>query len=377
MIKSLTEKKALALAGSSFLSTSSYSEQQAVRSLGYSYNSTKSLAGVSEFTALNSKRYQEAQKKKVLLGNTTNKVSTNKQAPAPAPAIVVNTFKKYDIQNYVKDILAGKGFRVSSCMKAISHQVEVVRTGEAYHFHGVMACGSIWLCPVCASKITETRRQELREALNSGLYPVLVSVTLSHKRGDSLDNLLDMLNSSLRKLKAGRWWQSFKQRYGISAYVSSLEFTYSVGSGFHPHKHIIFFLKSGVIDTLAFKQELVERYTALISQAGGYASIFHAIDMQFGADHASSYISKWGVVEEVTKSNLKKAKQGSYSVWELAEEATTQAWAREAFKEYAYATRGKKAITYSHGARAVLGLVAEKVILKLHKQKRKKRKCLL
>ena len=361
MINHLTEKKALALAGSSFLSTTSYLEKRdAFRSLGYSYNSTKSLAGVSEFTALNSKRKQEAEKKQVLLGNTTNKVSTTSKEAPPAPAPAINTFKKYDIQHYVKDILAGKGFRVSSCMKAISHQVEVVRTGEAYHFHGVMACGSIWLCPVCASKITETRRQELRDALNSGLYPVLVSVTLSHQRGDSLDNLLDMLNSSLRKLKAGRWWQAFKKRYGISAYVSSLEFTYSKDNGFHPHKHIIFFLESGAIDKQEFRQELVERYTALISRAGGYASIFHAVDMQFGAGYAGNYISKWGVVEELTKSNLKKAKEGSYSVWELAELGSKEAWAREAFKEYAYATQGKKAITFSHGARAVLGLEAEK-----------------
>ena len=57
---------------------------------------------------------------------------------------------------------------------------------------------------------------------------------------------------------------------------------------------------------------------------------------------------------------MKKAKEGSYSVWELAELGSKEAWAREAFKEYAYATQGKKAITFSHGARAVLGLEAEK-----------------
>ncbi|MGI2002405.1 hypothetical protein, partial [Shewanella frigidimarina] len=37
-------------------------------------------------------------------------------------------------------------------------------TKKAY-YHGLMSCGSIWTCPICAAKVSERRRQELKSAL--------------------------------------------------------------------------------------------------------------------------------------------------------------------------------------------------------------------
>jgi hypothetical protein len=58
---------------------------------------------------------------------------------------------------------------VSQCSryKIDSRPVQVLRScdsGRAF-FAGLKRCGRLWVCPVCASKITEKRRQELREAL--------------------------------------------------------------------------------------------------------------------------------------------------------------------------------------------------------------------
>lgn len=353
MITSIIEKKALALAGSSFLSTVSYSEQQAVRSLGYLYDNRKSANYKKQYSRIDEKAQVEADASGVLLGNTTIKVS--------AFSKVAGKYQKYSVLNSVKSIMAGTGFRVESCMKAIGKEVTVERTGASYHFGGVITCGSVWLCPVCASRITEKRKQELQEALDTcGFFPVLVTVTLSHKRSDALDELLNKLNTSLRKLKAGRWWKKFAEKYGVKAYASSLEFTYSIDTGFHPHKHMLFFIESADVDIQEFKKELTERYLHQVEKEGGYASAFHAIDVQAGASGAGNYLAKWGVVSEVTKSNLKESKQeGSYSMWQLAQLGESEAWARQAFLEYAHATYGKKAITYSHGARSILGMGAE------------------
>ena len=354
----VTEKKAEALPGTGFLSTNYFSEKhEAFLSLGYSYDNRKSNNYNGHFSKSGSCTLAgkaEAQEGKKLLGNTTVKVSTFPQ--------VVRKYRKYVVLNSVKSIMEGTGFRVESCMKAVGKEVRVQKTGAVYHYGGVITCGSVWVCPVCASRITEKRKQELQEALDtSGFFPVLVTVTLAHKRSDALSNLLNTLNTSLRKLKAGRWWQNFAEKYGVKAHVSSLEFTYSTEKGFHPHKHLLFFLESADADIQEFKKELTERYLYLVQKEGGYASAFHAIDVQAGASGAGVYLAKWGVVAEVTKSNLKEAKQeGSFSMWQLAELGESEAWARQAFLEYAYATYGKKAITYSHGARKALGMNKEK-----------------
>ena len=65
----------------------------------------------------------------------------------------------------------------------------------------------------------------------------------------------------------------------------------------------------------------------------------------------------WGIVSEVTGSNTKEARgEGGLSMWALAELSHKEAWARQAFREYARATFGKRALVYSRGARVILGL---------------------
>ena len=34
-------------------------------------------------------------------------------------------------------------------------------------YQGLMSCGGIWTCPVCAAKISERRRQELKQAIEA------------------------------------------------------------------------------------------------------------------------------------------------------------------------------------------------------------------
>lgn len=285
----------------------------------------------------------------VSLGNTTNTVSTNTR------------HRKYKIQRDAIYALEGMNMRVDSCLRALRQEVKILRGAEGHaHFSGVMVCGSVWVCPVCASRIGEGRRQELTKALQrGGFLPVLVTVTLQHTRGDPLADLINALNTSLRKLKAGREWGNFVSKYGVLAYVSSMEVTHSRDAGWHPHKHILFFLR-GSVDLEAFRNDITGRYIKLVEKCGRYASEFHAIDVRSGNDEAGSYISKWGVVSELVSGSGKETrKAGGYTPWGLAELSTSESWAREAFREYARATFGKRAITYSRGAREILGLGTE------------------
>lgn len=171
-----------------------------------------------------------------------------------------------------------------------------------------------------------------------------------------------MLNGSLRKLKAGRWWRSFSDKYGVVAGVSSLEIRYSQITGWHPHKHYLMFLDIpvGELNIEALKAELVERYTALIAEHGRYASEFHSIYVSIGDDAVSTYLMKWDLVDEMSKANVKDGKEGSYSPFQLVELAGSgEDWARRAFLEYAQATYRIKQVSWSRNSRNVLGIGKE------------------
>lgn len=298
---------------------------------------------------------QEAEKESPALGNTTTYASFSPRK------------KKYKLLEKVKRIFinSGERMRVLNCMKLMSGSiVQVKHNGEHAYYSGINACGSIWTCPVCASRITEERRKELSLALSSsGFVPVMVTVTLQHERKDKLSELLEALTESLRSLKSGRWWKTFREKYKVIAHVSSLEFTFSKHHGWHPHKHWLLFLdvKESEIDEVALQKALTRRYKKLLEKRGRYASESYGIDVKIGNEGAGAYVAKWGMSEEMTKSNIKAGNNESYSPFQLVELASSgQKFAELAFLEYARATFGKRQLTYSRNGREALGLGKEK-----------------
>jgi hypothetical protein len=167
----------------------------------------------------------------------------------------------------------------------------------------------------------------------------------------------------MRKLKAGRWWKGLASRYGIVAHVTSMEITYSQAHGWHPHKHMLLFLKipENSLNIQALKDEIIEKYADLVADGGGYASRYHSIDVTRGDEAVASYIQKWCLVDEVMKSNIKDGRQESLSPFQLVELAGSgERWAVKAFIEYAQATYRRKQVTWSHRGRQALGLGKEK-----------------
>jgi len=291
----------------------------------------------------------------VSLGNTTSNVSNYDRKQTRG--------KRYRLQNMARELL--EGWRVGWCMRSMKGNTVAVRhSGEHGHayYEGVQVCGSVWTCPVCSAKITETRRQELRGASEvENFTPVLVTVTLQHERDDRLKELLTALNDSLRRLKQGRFWKDTRERWHIEAYVSALEVTWGYDAGWHPHKHWLLFLDlpEDEIDSQELQEHLTAQYKKLLARHGRYASDYYGINVQVGNRHAKDYATKWGVIEEVTKAPVKAGKKGfsPFQLLDLADQG--EEWAGWLFVEYAEATKGKRQLAWSHGARDILGLGAE------------------
>jgi hypothetical protein len=121
--------------------------------------------------------------------------------------------------------------RVCTCMRNVragQEGVSILRSPQgAAHFGGLVTCGSVWACPVCAAKITERRRVELQHAVTvaraSGLRVVLLTYTFSHHAHQRLLGLLGALLKAQRRMKSGRAAKDREIAFGLVGSVRSLE----------------------------------------------------------------------------------------------------------------------------------------------------------
>lgn len=299
----------------------------------------------------------------------------------------LDTFGRFFLQEIAREVIPEH--RVGFCFRRVVPGAEFVKIlhNEKYkraHYGNLMVCGSIWLCAVCASKISERRKNELIQAVN--IHPgglAMVTFTMRHSAGDSLKENLEILNESYRKLTSGGWFQRLKDDFGIVGSVSNLEITYGE-NGWHPHKHILYFFRSDVsaADLERFRSELTERYLYLLDNLGGSGLDRVAVaitEAKTEREKIAEYMTKydkspmpgvWGVEAEMTKSHVKISGRGGMSFWELLKMASTAEYKYVLLvREYAKVTKGKQSLVYSKGLRKKLGIgvletdlqVAEKI----------------
>ncbi len=346
----LNEKRARALAG-----IGSLSDRNAVSALwGYSYYNT----GANAIQAV-----QEGEEK-----------HRDDRSACGHSGFLVNTYeynfrrsasKRYSLMQGIKHLKGMSRYQVHNCMTYLPDQgaqgVEVVkRESGQVAFKNLKYCSSVWLCPVCSSRIASARRNELGQAVkNSGGYTALITFTLAHSNADKLEDLLKALRKALNSTKSGRWYESFLVEHEITASASSLEFTHG-DNGWHPHIHWLIFTKSKP-KAGRLQEQLNERFGNFVRKNGRYSSAFHGVNVKASRDDISGYISKWNIIEELSNVQAKRGRGESLTAWQLAQLAVNGDQEAEAlWLEYAKATYRKKALQWSRGARELCGLNEEK-----------------
>lgn len=222
--------------------------------------------------------------------------------------------------------------RTAGCMYIPHGKIHVHQScehGNAF-FSGVQVCGSIWGCPICAAKISERRRQEVEQSVSwayeSGLQPMMVTLTFPHQRTDNLGDLLDKQRQALAKLRKGRSWDLAKQRWGFQGLIRALEVTHSERNGWHPHTHELWFVSP---ETTAgdVKTTVMKRWKRICQDVGlldpkneqsWRAFDVRAVDVKAWCS-AGEYLAKaddaqhWGVDREMSKASSKGTKNGKRS----------------------------------------------------------------
>lgn len=286
--------------------------------------------------------------------------------------------QRFYLQSLARELVPEK--RVGWCLRRVALNVaggdgwvRIMHNSErnTAHYSGLVVCGLLWACPVCAAKISEGRRVELAAAIKaSGYHAVLVTYTLRHNVSDRLKSLLDDTLEAYRKLKSGRRWQGVKASYQWVGSVRSLEVTHG-GHGWHPHIHELVLLAAPLDDTTryALLSELRDMWLHALAKTGRDASYLWGIDVRDAAAEVADYVAKfgrepieekrWTLEHELTKSAVKKARRGGRSPMQLlwdygqGDQEAGQLW-----REYALTFHGRNQLVWSRGLRALLGLGA-------------------
>jgi hypothetical protein len=269
------------------------------------------------------------------------------------------------------------GERVEKCYTIrIKSQVEVLYTPKIKraHYGGLMICGSVWMCPVCAAKITERRRMYLENATSKEFSTFMVTITLQHGMKDKLKNLMDDLSAAWGKVTSGRGWQDIKQKYQLVGSLTGREVTDGFVFGWHPHLHVLYYsrLPLAQIDTDDIRYLISDRFGLAIAKVGRYAHPLHGVNVIKGDDVMSLYLAKvgleaekgntWNLNSEITKAPAKGGRIVGDNVTpfqHLDLYMCGDVRSGKRFIEYAKTMKGRKQLVPSRGLWELIGVEAE------------------
>ncbi|EOX4193275.1 protein rep [Vibrio cholerae] len=288
--------------------------------------------------------------------------------------------KRFALKSVVNDLAPSS--RTSRCMRFRApdphtgglRPIEIMKSaehGKAF-YQGLYACGSVWNCPVCAAKISERRRVELKEALESakkkGFRSHFVTLTFPHGISDDLNDILEKMRGAYRRLSSGK--NSVKsilsridEQNQILGFIRAVEVTHGK-NGFHPHIHMIVFTND-TITSSGLEYFYKKAWKNACVNSGLPEPNQHGCTVKDGS-YASDYVSKWGIEDEMTKANAKTTKTKGLTPWGLLNAALLgddpdypSERASSLFLVYSKAFSGQRQLYWSNGLRKLLHISRE------------------
>lgn len=263
-------------------------------------------------------------------------------------------------QRHAAKLLQGQG-RVGLCRWSVvskSAGVDMVSTSypganrDRVHYEGLQTCGSVWACPCCGARISETRRDEMNQLLAwaraQGYRVVMLTLTARHGRDDDLAELLERMKDAKQRWARHRAYRRIKLH--MIGSVTATEVTGGGAHGWHPHFHVLM-----IMDGDEDLSSLRDAWLASLRGAGldGTGSGW---DMR-NADETGQYVAKWGAAEELTLKDRKTGRAGRTPAQLLAASSDEgDNLAGRLWAEYAEVFHGRRQLVWSRGLKALAGV---------------------
>lgn len=245
------------------------------------------------------------------------------------------------------------------------------RRDGSVSFGGLCRCHSVWACPVCAPAIRRRRAGELSEALCAHLAmgggALFVTSTLPHDQGDRLAAIFAAVANGWRAVGAD--WSVRELRNGLPwEFVRAAEVTFGA-NGWHPHLHVCLLFERPIS-----REEAQELRSVIFSawcssvERSGYrppSPSYGVSAIRVGATdedghRVGEYVSKVeGLADELVRLDSKEARKGLSPFGLLREVVRDEERWLPVWREYERGTKGRRALTWSRGARELLRLGGE------------------
>jgi len=190
--------------------------------------------------------------------------------------------------------------------------------GPRVAFHGIMTCGSPWICPVCSPSLADRRGEALARTLahfmGLGFRVAHAVLTIRHTRGMPLSEVFEALSRAWRHMTKDR---AFRPHWEGLGYAKGVEVTLGP-NGWHPHIHLALVIPPER-DPHALKEALWEAWSGAVLEVGWLPSdraayAYALVESDEDVHEVGRYIAKassgWGVGAEVAGGARKDSKGG-------------------------------------------------------------------
>lgn len=317
---------------------------------------------------------------------------------------IASRLGRWRLQSVARDLLPGESV-CKCCRQRFAGYVSVkLSSANVCHYGGLETCSSVWVCPICAAKISERRREEVEQAviiaISKGWFVVLLTLTVPHSIDQSLREVLEGYQGSRRLMRGRTSWKTLSKSIGLQGSIRALEATFGL-NGWHLHSHEVLFL-SVDCDRAALAERILSLWQSACQKGYGRVPNGHGVNVQ-GADDPDKYLAdmtpsiefseaglsssavdswqtsrvarvrgkellepgsgqkRWGIAHEVTKTHVKRSRDdASDTPWDLLRRAADGAeWAGALFIEWGRTMKRKHQLEWSRGLWARLGLDGE------------------
>lgn len=304
-----------------------------------------------------------------LNANTGEIFSFSSENEKNSPLKPVKTSQQARAERWALKAVVNRMFPISTTSKCSrwkipNQSVRILKNSEykKAHYAGLERCGSVWLCPLCASKIAERRRSELAAAVSiahlRGWQVLMMTCTVPHGIGDDVNEIKTKMLSAWRKMIDSRAGKNMKKLLGIEGTIRAFEVTYGQ-NGFHPHFHILIFAQSD-FTVQSFQNGFYPLWlNACVKTCLPAPSKKYGLRVDDGSK-AERYVSKWGLEDEMTKSHLKISRdEKGQTPWDFLRDVlnTGSERAEALFRIYANAFKGSRQLYWSNGLKSKLAVV--------------------
>jgi len=274
-------------------------------------------------------------------------------------------FESTELQNIVRKILPDS--RVAACLRhRLGNASVTVGTTDrgTTRLGGLMVCDSSHICPVCHSRKMAKERQIVSRIVHdhyqAGGILLGAALTIPHQLYEPLSETMDRMESTWKCFRCPSIWKRLADKLGIVGCVRRLEVTLGA-NGWHPHLHISFLCKSEQAKEIkgqSWRTALDDAFHIVSThwrQAGEKAGIPINENAQ-AAVAIIDHIDAQRAVNYHTKNMGYCKKHNSLTPLDLlrvvaqGDGAVTYA-AKQLFKEYATAIKGKHTLTYTGSAK--------------------------